>query len=67
MGRNKEIIIDLDENGDCTVSGENFIGPECDKFIKEINNCLGTETSAQKKREYRETQINRSRNLERNK
>lgn len=50
MGKKIEIV--FDENGDPTVDGKGFTGPECDKFLNEITSALGSQVSAQKKPEY---------------
>lgn len=49
---NKSIIIEIDENGNCSVSGKNFVGVECEKFIKEIQISLGSTLQSKKLPEY---------------
>ncbi len=48
----KQIIIDISENGECSINGENFIGPECCKFIEEIQCSIGSIKSSKNKPEY---------------
>jgi len=57
----KEIVIEIDENGDCSVEGKGFSGPECDKNIQEIERALGERTSVQHKPEYRQRVTNNNR------
>lgn len=52
MNRDKKITIDIDEVGNISIEGENFQGPECDTFIKEIGKEIGTIKSSTKKKEY---------------
>lgn len=60
----KEIIIEVDENGNCSVEGRGFVGSECDKFLSEINNSLGKTTSSRKKKEYHQRNMNKNRRKE---
>lgn len=53
----KEILVEIDENGNCSVKGKNFIGSECDKLISEINNLLGKTLESKKLPEYNQRQI----------
>lgn len=57
----KQIVIDIDENGNATLEGENFIGTECEKFIREIESQLGRRTSSSHKPEYRQRSRTRQR------
>lgn len=60
----KEIIIEIDESGNCSLEGKNFKGMECDKLLSEIERDLGTTTNRTKKREYNQRTIQRQ--VERN-
>ncbi len=57
----KQIVIDIDENGDCSIEGVGFIGTECEKSIREIEQQLGSRISATNKPEYRQRVRNRQR------
>jgi len=61
----KEIIIEIDENGNCSLDGKGFIGPECEKAMAEIESVLGRTVNKVHKPEY--SMINRTnvRNKER--
>ncbi len=48
----KQIVIEIDKDGNCTIDGENFQGTECDRFISEIERALGKTTHSVKKAEY---------------
>ncbi|MCP4593979.1 MAG: DUF2997 domain-containing protein [bacterium] len=50
------MVIEFDENGDCTTEGQGFVGPECDKALREIERALGQTTSRTKKPEYTQQQ-----------
>jgi len=52
----KSIVIDFDESGDCSIEGEGFVGPECDKALREIETALGQTTNRTKKPEYAKRQ-----------
>lgn len=62
MSRNKQIVIDIDEEGNCSIGGEGFIGPECVHFMGEIEEVLGETISQRDKQEYRQRSTNVSRN-----
>jgi hypothetical protein len=49
---NKKIIVDIDQTGNVSIEGENFQGPECDTFIKEIGKEIGEIKSSAKKKDY---------------
>lgn len=49
---NKTIVVDISKNGDVSVEGQNFSGPECHNFLKEISDAVGTTTSSTRKKEY---------------
>jgi hypothetical protein len=48
----EEIVIDISENGDVTIEGKGFSGPECEKFIAEVGAVYGETTRSIKKPEY---------------
>ena len=52
----KSIVIEFDDNGDCSIEGEGFVGPECDKALSEIETALGQTTNRTKKPEYAQRQ-----------
>ncbi|MEK0337401.1 MAG: DUF2997 domain-containing protein [Nitrosopumilus sp.] len=58
----KQIIINIDLNGDCSIEGEGFVGPECAHFLNEIKETLGTQTSQRDKPEYRQKRSINNRN-----
>lgn len=61
----KEVVIDIDENGDCSIEGKGFVGPECEKSMKEIEQALGNVSSSQNKPEYNQRAAVRGHNLQR--
>ena len=52
----KSIVIEFDDNGDCSIEGEGFVGPECDRALREIERALGQTTSRTMKPEYAQQQ-----------
>lgn len=48
----KQITIDISENGECSINGEGFKGPECEKFIHEIQKEIGSVEVSARKPEY---------------
>ena len=60
----KEIIIEINEDGDCSVEGKDFIGPECSNFVREIQECIGDTRATTTKPEFRERQQSRGRDRE---
>lgn len=62
MSRQKQVIIDIDSDGNCSIEGEGFIGPECSHFTGEIEEALGEQTSQRNKPEYDQRQIPNERN-----
>lgn len=52
----KEIVIDIDQNGNCSVDGKGFVGAECQKFIGEIQKTIGCVRSKKIKQEYNITE-----------
>lgn len=65
MRNQKKIVIEIDEEGNCSIDGQGFIGTECDHFISEIEEALGTQTSCKDKEEYSQRTTNRNRNVQR--
>lgn len=59
--QSKQIVVEVDESGNCSIDGQGFTGTECDKFLSEIENALGVSTKREKKPEYRQVQRNRQR------
>lgn len=62
----KEIVIDIDENGNVSMDGKGFNGVECDKTMAEIEKAIGTSMTRNKKREYTMRQTNKKRESTRN-
>lgn len=62
MRGQKKIVIDIDSDGNCSIEGEGFVGPECGHFMEEIEEALGTVTTQKNKPEYSQRQTNRNRN-----
>ena len=60
----KKIIVEIDENGNCSINGKGFIGTECAKFISEIESNLGKKISQTNKPEYRMKRTTINRNLQ---
>ena len=48
----KQIKIEIDADGNIKAEGIGFIGAECDKAMREIDQALGTRTSTKRKQEY---------------
>lgn len=61
----KQIVINIDPEGNCSIEGEGFVGPECSHFIGEIEKSLGQKISQKDKPEYRQKIVIRNRNLQR--
>ena len=62
----KRIVIDVDEKGNCSIEGQGFVGPECEKHIKEVEQALGSTTSSKLKPEHqRRAATGRDRDLQR--
>lgn len=64
MRGQKQIVIDIDPNGNCSIDGEGFVGPECSHFIGEIEEALGKRVSQKDKPEYHQRCTVRNRNLQ---
>lgn len=62
MHGQKKVIIDIDPDGNCSIEGEGFIGPECGHFLSEIETSLGKRTSQKDKPEYRQRRMTTTRN-----
>lgn len=62
MRGQKKIVIDIDSEGNCSIEGEGFLGPECGHFMKEIEEALGTMTTQTDKPEYRQRRITTNKN-----
>ena len=62
MRGQKQIVIDIDPEGNCSIDGEGFVGPECGHFIEEIEESLGQRTSQRDKQEYRQRRTTRTKN-----
>jgi len=62
----KRIVIEIDENGNCSLEGQGFDGPECELFISEIEESLGKVIHTEENDEYyqRTTISNKNRQLE---
>lgn len=61
MRNQKKIVIEIDENGSCSIEGEGFVGPECSHFMDEIEESLGKKISEHNKPEYRQTRTTKTR------
>lgn len=48
-----EIIIDIDEHGNATIEGKGFVGEDCVKLTKELEEALGVVENRRFKPEYR--------------
>ena len=48
----KQIKIEIDKDGNCKAEGIGFVGTDCDKAMREIDQALGTRTSTTRKPEY---------------
>lgn len=54
MSLNKEIIVEIDENGNCSIEGKNFAGPECERHIRELQQKLGQLQTSSRTHEYQQ-------------
>jgi len=61
----KQTVIDIDENGNCSIEGHGFEGAECEKYIKEIESAIGSTTSKHTKPEHRQRASTGNRNVQR--
>lgn len=55
----KEIIIEIDQTGNCSIDGKGFKGTECQRHISELQNAIGSTTCSKNKPEFHETNINK--------
>jgi len=62
MRGQKKVVIDIDPDGNCSIEGEGFVGPECSHFIGEIETSLGERVTQTDKPEYRQRRAYRDRN-----
>lgn len=53
----KQVVIEIDKDGNCEIDGQGFQGPECSHFIQELEQSLGTKISQRDKPEYSQRQI----------
>jgi len=61
----KEIVIEIDEHGNCSIEGNGFVGPECSHFIEEVEESLGERVSQKDKEEYHQRERARGCNRQR--
>lgn len=61
----KQIVIDIDSEGNCSIDGQSFQGTECSHFINEIQESLGQQISIKDKPEYKQRRTTSNRNLQR--
>lgn len=62
----KEIIVEIDADGNCSVEGKGFKGPECEKFMQEVCDALGKTTSQRDTHEHSQRDRSRVNNQQRN-
>lgn len=55
----KEIEVIIDEEGNVSVEGHGFKGPECERAMQEVENALGITIRHNYKPEYRQVQAGR--------
>jgi len=65
MRKQKKIVVEIDNEGNCSVDGHGFVGTECGHFITEIEETIGKQTSQIDKPEYNQRCTTRNRNLQR--
>lgn len=65
MRNQKQIVIDIDPEGNCSIEGEGFVGPECSHFMEEIEETLGVRVSQRNKEEYSQRATNLGRDRQR--
>lgn len=53
----EEIIVDIELNGDVRFEGKGFVGSECEKLTKELEEAVGVVTKRTLKPEYRRARI----------
>jgi len=64
MRSQKMVIVDIDQDGNCNIDGQGFVGPECGNFIEEIEESLGQRTSQINKPEYNQRRTISRRNYQ---
>lgn len=62
MREQKKVIVEIDGEGNCSIEGKGFVGPECSHFLTEIEEALGQQTSIKDKPEYRQRRTTSTRN-----
>lgn len=65
MRGQKKIVIDIDQEGNCSIDGQEFKGTECSHFISEIEESLGKRITQRDKPEYRQRRTTSNRNTQR--
>ena len=65
MRGQKKVVVEIDNEGNCSVDGQGFVGTECSHFLNEIEEALGQRTSARKKPEYFQRRTTSNRNTQR--
>jgi hypothetical protein len=65
MRGQKKIVVEIDEEGNCSIDGQGFQGPECSHFIGEVEEALGQKVSQKNKPEFRQRRVVSKRNLQR--
>lgn len=59
--QSKQILIEIDQDGNASIDGQGFSGTECEKFLGEIEQSLGISVKRCQKPEYRRVQQTRQR------
>lgn len=62
MRGKKQIVIDIDPDGNCSIDGQGFVGTECSHFMEEIEEALGTRVSQTDKPEYSQRRTTNKKN-----
>ena len=52
MSRDKMVVVEIDEEGNCKIEAHGFIGVGCESAVKEISDALGERVTQERKREY---------------
>ena len=65
MRKQKQIIIDIAPDGNCSIDGEGFVGTECGHFLDEVESAIGTTTHRENKKEYSQRRITSHKNIQR--
>ena len=53
----EEILIDIDAQGNVRFEGKGFVGPECEKLTKELEEAVGVVTKRALKPEYQRARV----------